>query len=233
VILGIRPEDMEDAQLVSDAPANRRIRSEVLLREALGADVLAHIRVAAPAVVTEDVRELAHDVGQEALEAFESRAEAQESTFIARLNPRTKATKGTGASDDRNAPAAGPFVAFGLAIIPFVFVALAFLSEHPRAPGAVVKALAVSIVVGIPLSALAGDAVTGLVAGLGAGGVIALRPDVGHTGRSRAIAVVLATLYAFLMVRVAPEATLLVAPVLPFSSIGIADHLRERRPETA
>jgi multiple sugar transport system ATP-binding protein len=94
VILGIRPEDMEDAQLVSDAPANRRIRSEVLLREALGADVLAHIRVAAPAVVTEDVRELAHDVGQEALEAFESRAEAQESTFIARLNPRTKATKG-------------------------------------------------------------------------------------------------------------------------------------------
>jgi multiple sugar transport system ATP-binding protein len=94
VILGIRPEDMEDAQLVSEAPANRRIRSEVLLREALGADVLAHIRVAAPAVVTEDVRELAHDVGQEALEAFESLAEAQESTFIARLNPRTKATKG-------------------------------------------------------------------------------------------------------------------------------------------
>jgi hypothetical protein len=138
-----------------------------------------------------------------------------------------------GASDDRNAPAAAPFVAFGLAIIPFVFVALAFLSEHPRAPGAVVKALAVSIVVGLPLSALAGDAVTGLVAGLGAGGAIALRPDVGHTGRSRAIAVALATLYAFLMVRVAPEATLLVAPVLPFSSIGIADHLRERRPETA
>jgi multiple sugar transport system ATP-binding protein len=94
VILGIRPEDMEDAQLVSEAPADRRIRSEVLLREALGADVLAHIRVAAPAVMTEDVRELAHDVGQEALEAFESRAETQESTFIARLNPRTKATKG-------------------------------------------------------------------------------------------------------------------------------------------
>jgi multiple sugar transport system ATP-binding protein len=94
VILGIRPEDMEDARLVSDAPADRRIRSDVLLREALGADVLAHIRVAAPAVVTEDVRELAHDVGQEALEAFEQRADAQESTFIARLNPRTGATKG-------------------------------------------------------------------------------------------------------------------------------------------
>jgi multiple sugar transport system ATP-binding protein len=94
VILGIRPEDMEDAGLVSDAPADRRIRSDVLLREALGADVLAHIRVQAPAVMTEDVRELAHDVGQEALEAVEQRVAAGESSFIARLNPRTAARKG-------------------------------------------------------------------------------------------------------------------------------------------
>jgi multiple sugar transport system ATP-binding protein len=94
VILGIRPEDMEDAQLVSDAPADRRIRTEVLLREALGADVLAHVRVRAPAVMIEDVRELAHDVGEDALEAYEQRAEAGESTFIARLNPRTSARKG-------------------------------------------------------------------------------------------------------------------------------------------
>jgi multiple sugar transport system ATP-binding protein len=94
VILGVRPEDMEDAELVSDAPAERRIRSEVVLREALGADVLAHIRVAAPAVMTEDVKELAHDVGAEAVEAVEHRAAAGESTFIARLNPRTTARKG-------------------------------------------------------------------------------------------------------------------------------------------
>jgi len=95
VILGIRPEDMEDAQLVSDAPSDRRIRSEVLLREALGADVLAHIRVRAPAVMTEDVRELAHDVGREAVEAVEHGAASGESTFIARLNPRTTAKKGS------------------------------------------------------------------------------------------------------------------------------------------
>jgi multiple sugar transport system ATP-binding protein len=94
VILGMRPEDMEDAQLLSDAPSDRRISSEVLLREALGADVLAHIRVRAPAVMTEDVRELAHDVGQEALEAVEQRVAAGESTFIARLNPRTGAKAG-------------------------------------------------------------------------------------------------------------------------------------------
>ncbi len=94
VILGIRPEDMEDARLVSDAPADRRIASEVVLREALGADVLAHIRIKAPAVLTDDVRELAHDVGREALEAVEQGVRSGESTFIARLNPRTSARKG-------------------------------------------------------------------------------------------------------------------------------------------
>jgi multiple sugar transport system ATP-binding protein len=95
VILGIRPEDMEDSSLVSEAPADRRIRSEVILREALGADVLAHFMIKAPVVMTEDVRELAHDVGQEAVEAVEQGAAAGESTFMARLNPRTTATKGS------------------------------------------------------------------------------------------------------------------------------------------
>jgi multiple sugar transport system ATP-binding protein len=94
VIVGIRPEDMEDASLVSDAPTDRRIRSTVILREALGADVLVHFNVEAPAVATEDARELAGDVGQEALEAVERAAQTGTSTFLARLNPRTEARKG-------------------------------------------------------------------------------------------------------------------------------------------
>jgi multiple sugar transport system ATP-binding protein len=94
VIIGLRPEDMEDASLVSDAPAERRIRSGVNLVEALGADVLIHFSVQAPEVITEDVRELAHDVGAEALQAVEERARAGESTFLARLNPRTEARQG-------------------------------------------------------------------------------------------------------------------------------------------
>jgi multiple sugar transport system ATP-binding protein len=93
VIVGIRPEDMEDASEVPDAPADRRIRSTVILREALGADVLVHFAVQAPAVVTEDVKELAHDVGAEALQAVEELARAGESEFMARLGPRTGATK--------------------------------------------------------------------------------------------------------------------------------------------
>jgi multiple sugar transport system ATP-binding protein len=94
VIVGLRPEDMEDASLVPDAPVDRRIRTTVILREALGADVVAHVRIQAPAVVTEDVKELAHDVGQEALQAVEQGARAGESTFLARLSPRTGAKEG-------------------------------------------------------------------------------------------------------------------------------------------
>jgi multiple sugar transport system ATP-binding protein len=44
--------------------------------------------------MTEDTKELAGDVGQEALEAAEKGAMAGESEFLARLNPRTEAQKG-------------------------------------------------------------------------------------------------------------------------------------------
>jgi multiple sugar transport system ATP-binding protein len=94
VIVGLRPEDMEDASLVPDAPHDRRIRSDVVLREALGADVLVHFKVKAPIVMTEDVKELAGDVGQEALEAAEQSARQGESMFLARLSPRTGAREG-------------------------------------------------------------------------------------------------------------------------------------------
>lgn len=137
------------------------------------------------------------------------------------------------ASDRGDAPPSGPYIAFGLALVPFVFIVLAFLSEHPRAPGAVVRAMALTLAVGIPVSALAADAVTGLVAGVGAGGVAALRADQGHSVRSRAIAVLVASLYAYITIRTAGDLILLVAPALPFSSIGVADHLSERRRERA
>ena len=59
IVLGIRPEDMEDAALVTDAPPERRISSIVELREALGSDVVVHFTVDAPPAMTEDVKELA------------------------------------------------------------------------------------------------------------------------------------------------------------------------------
>jgi hypothetical protein len=129
------------------------------------------------------------------------------------------------------APNAAAAIAFGLALIPFVFIALAFLSEHLRAPTAVVKAMGLFLLVGVPVSALAADAVTGIVAGVGAGGVAALRADEAHNWRARALAVVVAAVYTFALVRVAGVITLLAAPIFPFTSIGIADHLSERSRE--
>ncbi len=94
VVVGIRPEDIEDASLVADAPPDRRIRAVVDLREALGSEILIHFQIRAPMVLTEDTRELAVDVGAEALERLEERARAAVSTFVAQLNPRTEAREG-------------------------------------------------------------------------------------------------------------------------------------------
>ena len=134
-----------------------------------------------------------------------------------------------GATEDAGEPNGPVLIAFGLALVPFVFVALAFLSEHPRAPGAVVRAMGLCLLVGIPASALAADAVTGIVAGVGAGGVVALRADEPHRGRARVWAVVVAALYAFVLVRTVGALALLSAPVVPCTAIGVADHLSERR----
>src|SRR5690606_29085642 len=56
IVLGIRPEDMEDASLVGEAPPERRISTTVDLREALGSDVLVHVPVDTPPAITEDVK---------------------------------------------------------------------------------------------------------------------------------------------------------------------------------
>jgi multiple sugar transport system ATP-binding protein len=87
VIVGIRPEDVEDAEIARDAPSDRRFRTTVDLREALGSEVLVHFTVAAPPVLTEDTKELARDLGiQEA-----GRVPEATTTFVARLDPRTRA----------------------------------------------------------------------------------------------------------------------------------------------
>ena len=126
-------------------------------------------------------------------------------------------------------PSSGPAIALGLALVPFVFIALAFLSEHPRAPGAVLRAMGLFLLVGIPVSAVAGDVVTGIVAGVGAGGIVALRADPAHTWKSRAVGVLIAALYTFFLVRMAGGLALLPAPIFPLTAIGIADHLAERK----
>ena len=133
------------------------------------------------------------------------------------------------ADDSTGGPAAGAAIAFGLALLPFAFIVLAFASEHPRAPGAVVRAMALCLLVGIIVSAAAADAVTGIVAGVGAGGIATLRADLAHGWRMRAAAVAVAAIYSFVLARVAGPVVLVAAPIFPFTGIGLADHLSEWR----
>jgi len=65
VIVGIRPEDLDEASLEPDTPADRRLRGVVELREALGSELMVHFTVEGTrAAMTEDVKELARDVGE-------------------------------------------------------------------------------------------------------------------------------------------------------------------------
>src|SRR5690242_9463683 len=65
IVLGIRPEDLEDAALAPDTPKERRINGAVELTEALGSEIMVHFSIKAKHAMTEDVRELAEDVGDE------------------------------------------------------------------------------------------------------------------------------------------------------------------------
>ncbi|MBA3787090.1 MAG: sn-glycerol-3-phosphate ABC transporter ATP-binding protein UgpC, partial [Actinobacteria bacterium] len=66
VVLGIRPEDLEDASLEDGEATGRTLQGKVSLREALGSEVMVHFTIDAPPAVTEEVRELAKDAGSEA-----------------------------------------------------------------------------------------------------------------------------------------------------------------------
>jgi multiple sugar transport system ATP-binding protein len=96
VIVGIRPEELEDAELVSDAPADRRLKGQLELREALGSEIVAHVVVEAREAVTEDVRELAADIGEEPASGARTIAtEEHEARVVARFDPQSGAREGS------------------------------------------------------------------------------------------------------------------------------------------
>lgn len=93
-MVGIRPENLEDAALEPDTPEDQRMRGVVVLREPLGSEIVAHFTVAARPALTEDVRELARDVGQEsAVQAAEAES-AGETVMVGRFGPRSRVRNG-------------------------------------------------------------------------------------------------------------------------------------------
>ena len=91
VVLGIRPEDLEDAALEPDSPPDRRLRGKVELTEALGSEVMVHFTVDAPPALTDDVRELAEDVGDERRAAGDAE---EHTTMVGRFDAHSKVHEG-------------------------------------------------------------------------------------------------------------------------------------------
>ena len=94
VVLGIRPEGLEDASLEPDVPAEQRIKGVLVLREPLGSEIVAHFEVDAPPALTEDVRELARDVGREGTVAATTDEGGGRTTVVGRFGPRSRVKNG-------------------------------------------------------------------------------------------------------------------------------------------
>jgi multiple sugar transport system ATP-binding protein len=88
LILGIRPEDLEDASLQPDAPADRRIKTVAVLTEPLGAEVLVHFATSAVGVVSSAIEEQAADA--EVHFGGGDEEDEGKTRLVARVSPRTR-----------------------------------------------------------------------------------------------------------------------------------------------
>jgi multiple sugar transport system ATP-binding protein len=91
LILGIRPEDLEDASLAASSVDGRRISAVVDIREDMGSEVFVHFGSGGRPVRGEDV---AAAVGEEAIQATQEQAKAKGGLFVARLERHTRAQEG-------------------------------------------------------------------------------------------------------------------------------------------
>ena len=82
IILGVRPEDLEDAAFSGEVPAGRLLSAQVDIREDMGSEVYIHFGIAGKAVRGEDVRAA---VGEDAAEV----AEAKGNVWVARVDRDT------------------------------------------------------------------------------------------------------------------------------------------------
>ncbi|MFL5946616.1 MAG: ABC transporter ATP-binding protein [Gaiellaceae bacterium] len=89
--VGIRPEHLEDAAIARNGGA--RLRGRILLTEALGSEILAHIEVNAKPVVTDDVVEGAVvDQGEQSVAAdlMGEHGDGSKTTFVGRFDPASR-----------------------------------------------------------------------------------------------------------------------------------------------
>jgi multiple sugar transport system ATP-binding protein len=94
IVLGIRPENIEDAALERDAADDRRIKGTVELVELMGAEAYVHLTIDAKPVFTEDTRDLVRERAELSEATLAQRAGEEKTDFIARVRPDTRAQEG-------------------------------------------------------------------------------------------------------------------------------------------
>jgi multiple sugar transport system ATP-binding protein len=97
VMLGIRPEDFEDASLESDAPPDRRISATADLTEPLGSEVLVYFSVAATGIISSAVTADAAEGDADLYFAGGEDGDSAEgmTRLVARVSPRTRIAEGS------------------------------------------------------------------------------------------------------------------------------------------
>jgi multiple sugar transport system ATP-binding protein len=94
IIVGIRPQDFEDAAIAKDAPEGSRLKAKMDLVEAIGTETLVHFTINAPVAMTEDMKELAADAGTDA-KTFEERSKEGHNEFVATIDPKSEVKEGS------------------------------------------------------------------------------------------------------------------------------------------
>jgi multiple sugar transport system ATP-binding protein len=94
VIVGIRPEHLEDAALATDVPGENRLKGQVALTEALGAELIVYVNTDATPAYTEDVKELAHDAGGGVAPKVDQIGDGGGATLVGRFGARSGARAG-------------------------------------------------------------------------------------------------------------------------------------------
>ncbi len=94
LIVGLRPQDFEHADFAGGAEPGSKLGAQVDLVEALGTETLLHFKVNAPPVLTEDMKELAADIGGDEVEKLEEKALAGQNEFVAGIDPKARVKRG-------------------------------------------------------------------------------------------------------------------------------------------
>ncbi len=93
VVIGIRPEDLEDEALAGDVQPERVLSGRLELREALGSEIMAHFAIKGAHAETDETRELADDAGSSQTETPVG-ARDDEAVIVGRFGARSRVKQG-------------------------------------------------------------------------------------------------------------------------------------------